>query len=56
MTTPSAPPPPDERSDPDDERHPVLEAFNAEGVVEDPDHPQAEPGDTPADDAAAPPP
>lgn len=59
MTSPasssSAAPPP-EHPEPDHEHHPLLEALNAEGVVEHPERPGAEPDGSPADDAAAPPP
>jgi len=36
------------------EEHPILEAFNAEGVVEDPGDPEANEPSSPAADADAP--
>jgi hypothetical protein len=58
VTTRSKPTdPPDRSTDPDSTgRHPVLESFNAEGVVEHPDEPDASAPEDAADDAAAPPP
>jgi len=43
---------PDPRDE--DEEHPILEAFNAEGVVEDPGDPEANEPSSPAADADAP--